>query len=195
MFFTRFPKNIFKESVTDISYNGQNFYAQDNDIGRHKLDIKMNHWTLDTIVQKSNFVFELHNNTSEDQKFYLDSCSIMHQNIENSMLSRESSSTSTYTESESSQDNDSMGSSLSEGSYMKVKENLRLRSAASTSSNVVTSMQAGSPVEVVTIGDSETVDGVSSYWVLVTTRAGAKDKDGNSISEGTVGWCFAGFLE
>lgn len=113
----------------------------------------------------------------------------------NSMLSRESSSTSTYTESESSQDNDSMGSSLSEGSYMKVKENLRLRSAASTSSNVVTSMQAGSPVEVVTIGDSETVDGVSSYWVLVTTRAGAKDKDGNSISEGTVGWCFAGFLE
>lgn len=49
---TNFPKNIFKESVTDISYNGQNFYAQDNDIGRHKLDIKMSSDEVLTFIRK-----------------------------------------------------------------------------------------------------------------------------------------------
>jgi len=34
-------KNIFNESVTDLSYNGDSFFACNNDIGRYKLDIKM----------------------------------------------------------------------------------------------------------------------------------------------------------
>ena len=49
---TNFPKNIFKESVTDISYNGLSFYAQDNDIGRHKLDIKMSSDEVLTFIRK-----------------------------------------------------------------------------------------------------------------------------------------------
>ena len=49
---TIFNKNVFKESVTDISYNGQYFYAQDNDIGRHRLDIKMSSDEVLTIIRK-----------------------------------------------------------------------------------------------------------------------------------------------
>lgn len=34
-------KDIFKDSVTDVAYNGSSFYAQDNDIGRYKLQMNM----------------------------------------------------------------------------------------------------------------------------------------------------------
>lgn len=37
-----FLKEVFlKDSVTDVSYNGLNFYALDNDIGRYRLNIEM----------------------------------------------------------------------------------------------------------------------------------------------------------
>ena len=41
----------------------------------------------------------------------------------------------------------------------------------------------------------EKIDGISSNWVKVEVQKGAKDRDGNPIKPGTVGWSFGGFLE
>ena len=58
-----------------------------------------------------------------------------------------------------------MPRSSSVGKTMTVSENLRLRSGEATTSDVV------------------------------TVRAGAKDRDGKTITKGTVGWCFGGYLK
>ena len=56
---TIFNKNVFKESVTDISYNGQYFYAQDNDIGRHRLEMKMSSEEVLSFIKKiANFMLQ-----------------------------------------------------------------------------------------------------------------------------------------
>ena len=78
---------------------------------------------------------------------------------------------------------------------MTVKENLRLRSGEGTSSQVVTVLPTGSRVRIVELGKAETIDGISSNWVLVESQSHTKDRDGKIIYAGTQGWCFGGYLE
>ena len=78
---------------------------------------------------------------------------------------------------------------------MIVKENLKLRSGEAISTKVLTVMAVGTKVKILELGKSETIDGIFSNWVKVEVQKGAKDRDGNPIKPGTVGWCFGGFLE
>ena len=88
-----------------------------------------------------------------------------------------------------------MPRSSSVGKTKTVSENLRLRSGEATTSDVVTVLQAGTRVKILEVGKAETIDGISSNWVKVKVRAGAKDRDGKTITKGTVGWCFGGYLK
>ena len=88
-----------------------------------------------------------------------------------------------------------MPRSSSVGKTMTVSENLRLRSGEATTSDVVTVLQAGTRVKILEVGKAETIDGISSNWVKVKVQSGAKDRDGKTITKGTVGWCFGGYLK
>ena len=86
-------------------------------------------------------------------------------------------------------------SAISENKTMTVKENLKLRSGEATSTQVLTVMQAGTKVKILELGKTETIDGISSNWVKVEVQKGAKDRDGNPIKAGTIGWCYGGYLK
>ena len=73
-------------------------------------------------------------------------------------------------------------------------ENLRLRTSDKTTAEVVTTLAAGPRVKVLAPGREDTIDGIASNWVQVSVLDGAKDKDGNAIEAGTVGWLFGGYL-
>ena len=77
---------------------------------------------------------------------------------------------------------------------MIVSENLKLRSGEATTSEVITVMQAGTKVKILELGKAENIDGINSNWVKVEVQSGAKDRDGNTISKDTVGWCYGGYL-
>ena len=77
---------------------------------------------------------------------------------------------------------------------MTVSENLRLRSEEATTSDVITVMSAGTKVKILEVGKAETIGGISSNWVKVKVRVGGKDRDGKTITKGTVGWCFGGYI-
>ena len=78
---------------------------------------------------------------------------------------------------------------------MTVFENLKLRSGEATTSEVITVMQAGTKVKILELGKAENIDGINSNWVKVEVLSGAKDRDGNTISKDTVGWCYGGYLK
>lgn len=84
---------------------------------------------------------------------------------------------------------------VSVNKIMTAKENLRLRKAEVTSSEIITTMKAGTKVKVVELGKAEVIDGISSNWVKVEVQSGAKDRNGNAIKAGTVGWCYGGYLK
>lgn len=80
---------------------------------------------------------------------------------------------------------------------MQVTENLRLRKTESTSSEILTTLKAGSPVQVVQIGKSDVIDGIKSNWVKVKLLPGAKGLNGYNICLDFYrngGWCFGGYL-
>jgi hypothetical protein len=77
---------------------------------------------------------------------------------------------------------------------MTVSENLKLRSGEATTSEVIDVMSAGTKVKILELGKAENIDGINSNWVKVEVLSGAKDRDGNTISRGTVGWCYGGYL-
>ena len=77
---------------------------------------------------------------------------------------------------------------------MTVSENLKLRSGEATTSDVLSVMSAGTKVKILELGKAENIDGINSNWVKVEVLSGAKDRDGNTISRGTVGWCYGGYL-
>ena len=81
------------------------------------------------------------------------------------------------------------------GGIYRVSENLRLREYESTFSTVVTTMQAGTLVKVLSLGRTETIDWMESNWVQIEVQLDGKDKDGNPIKAGTTGWCFGGYLK
>ena len=76
----------------------------------------------------------------------------------------------------------------------RVTENLRLREAADASSAVITTMQAGTLVQIRSIGKEETIDGITDNWVKAAVQFGGRNKDGIVIW-GTTGWCFGGYLQ
>jgi hypothetical protein len=78
---------------------------------------------------------------------------------------------------------------------MTVSENLKLRSAEATTSEIITVMSAGTKVKILELGKTENIDGINSNWVKVEVQAGAKDRDGKPIKKGTVGWCYGGYLK
>ena len=84
---------------------------------------------------------------------------------------------------------------VAQNKTMTVNENLKLRSAEATTSEVITVMSAGTKVKILELGKPETIDGISSNWVKVEVLSGAKDRDGRAIRAGTVGWCYGGYLK
>lgn len=84
---------------------------------------------------------------------------------------------------------------VAQNKTMLVNENLKLRSAEATTSEVITVMQAGTKVKILELGKAENIDGINSNWVKVEVQSGAKDRDGMAISRGTVGWCYGGYLK
>ena len=83
-----------------------------------------------------------------------------------------------------------MPRSSSVGKTMTATENLKLRSGEATTSDVITVMSAGTKVKILELGKAENIN-----WVKVEVQAGAKDRDGKTITKGTVGWCFGGYLK
>jgi hypothetical protein len=81
------------------------------------------------------------------------------------------------------------------GTTKRVTTNLRLRSTEDTSSTVITTMQKGTVVKIIKAGSQDTIDGIASNWVQVEVQSGSKDRNGKSITAGTTGWCFGGYLE
>ena len=73
--------------------------------------------------------------------------------------------------------------------------NLRLRIDETKDSETIFIMSKGTQVKIIEFGSLETIDGISSNWVKVEVQKGAKDRDGNPIKAGTVGWCYGGYLE
>jgi len=73
--------------------------------------------------------------------------------------------------------------------------NLRLRRSEDTSSTIITTMQKGTAVRILEIGNKDTIEGIPSNWVKVEVQPGARDRDGNAIKSGTIGWCFGGYLD
>ena len=84
---------------------------------------------------------------------------------------------------------------VSPNKTMLVSENLKLRSGEATTSDVITVMSVGTKVKILELGKAENIDGISSNWVKVEVQSGAKDRDGKTITKGTVGWCFGGYLK
>ena len=83
---------------------------------------------------------------------------------------------------------------VTQNKIMLVNENLKLRSGEATTTSVLTVMSAGTKVKILQLGKAETIDGINSNWVKVEVQRGAKDRDGKEIKEGTVGWCYGGYL-
>lgn len=77
---------------------------------------------------------------------------------------------------------------------LKVKENLKLRTVQGTGT-IITTISTGSSVKVKLLGKYENIDYLNSRWFYVEVLKNAKDKDGNPIKAGTVGWCYGGYLE
>ena len=88
-----------------------------------------------------------------------------------------------------------LSTNVAKNKTMLVSENLKLRSGEATSTQVITVMQAGTKVKILELGKAENIDGINSNWVKVEVQSGAKDRDGNTISRGTVGWCYGGYLK
>lgn len=84
---------------------------------------------------------------------------------------------------------------VSVNQIMTVNENLRLRKSEVTSSEVITTMQIGTKVKILEVGKYEMIDSIAGNWVKIEVQPGAKDRNGNLITNGTIGWCFGGYLK
>lgn len=81
---------------------------------------------------------------------------------------------------------------------MITTDNLRLRSDDYhyPKNKILTVLNKGTRVKILEIKDKqETIDGITSNWVIVEVQKNAVDRDGNPIEYGVVGKCFAGYLE
>ena len=85
------------------------------------------------------------------------------------------------------------GKKIVNGVY-RAKENLRLRAKEDISGEIITTMQAGTYVRILSLGKEETIDGITDNWVQVETQFGAKNLEGDFLY-GETGWCFGGYLK
>ena len=85
------------------------------------------------------------------------------------------------------------GKKIVNGVY-RAKENLRLRAKEDISGEIITTMQAGTYVRILSLGKEETIDGITDNWVQVETLFGAIDTE-EKLIQGEVGWCFGGYLK
>ncbi len=74
-----------------------------------------------------------------------------------------------------------------------VSESLRLRKSESTDSEIIATMIIGTEVVILETGKAETIGGVSGNWVKIQVVNDVTDLKGNAM-QGTVGWCFSGYL-
>ena len=84
------------------------------------------------------------------------------------------------------------GQKIVNGVY-RAQDNLRLRVNENTSGEIITTMQAGTYVRILSLGKEETIDGITDNWVEVELQWDSKDLEGDFI-DGEVGWCFGGYL-
>lgn len=68
------------------------------------------------------------------------------------------------------------------GSSYRTTDNLRLRSAEETTSDILTTLEKGTKVIVKELGKQQTIDGITANWVKV------------SLEDRIEGWCFGGYL-
>ena len=85
------------------------------------------------------------------------------------------------------------GKKIVNGVY-RAQDNLRLRVNENTSSEIITTMKAGTYMIILSLGKEETIDGITDNWVEVELQTGARNLEGDVIT-GTVGWCFGGYLK
>ena len=84
-----------------------------------------------------------------------------------------------------------------------VTENLRMRSEPNLQGKVICTIKAGSKVQIEQFNqNSETweyitdeIDGIKSWWLKVSTKEGAEDRDGKLLPAGTQGWVFGGYVK
>ena len=84
------------------------------------------------------------------------------------------------------------GKKIVNGVY-RAQDNLRLRANENTSGEIITTMQAGSLVLILSKGREETIDGITDNWVEVELQWDSKDLEGDRLY-GKTGWCFGGYL-
>ena len=80
------------------------------------------------------------------------------------------------------------------GGTYQVKENLQLRETEGTSGEIITTIQADTCVEILSLGKEDTIDGITDNWVKVELLWGAKNLVGDLVM-GETGWCFGGYLK
>ena len=80
------------------------------------------------------------------------------------------------------------------GGTYQVKENLQLRETEGTSGEIITTIQADTCMEILSLGKEDTIDGITDNWVKVELLWGAKNLVGDLIM-GETGWCFGGHLK
>ena len=74
-------------------------------------------------------------------------------------------------------------------------ENLRVRNYSSLSARTITTMKKGTKVKILEANEMEIIDDIHSCWVKIEILPGGIDTSNRSISSGTTGWCFLGYLE
>lgn len=82
--------------------------------------------------------------------------------------------------------------------YMDVtyllNSNLNLRESENRKSQSITIMNKGTKVSILEFGQPEVIEGILSTWVKVKILENTVDANNNTLSEGTEGWCFGGYL-
>jgi hypothetical protein len=74
-------------------------------------------------------------------------------------------------------------------------DNLRLRADCSLSGRIITTMQKGSGIKIIAVGDKSIIDGIASNWIQVSVLENAHDTGGSDIASGISGWCFGGYVK
>ena len=80
------------------------------------------------------------------------------------------------------------------GGTYQAKENLQLRETEGTSGEIITTIQADTCMEILSLGKEDTIDGITDNWVKVELLWGAKNLVGDLVM-GETGWCFGGHLK
>lgn len=72
--------------------------------------------------------------------------------------------------------------------------NLRLREKEGTTGTHLFTLPNNTPVKILAQGKEETIDGITANWVQIVVSTDTLSIHGEEIKDGTVGWCFEGYL-